>query len=81
MKAIFVGAAEFKAKCLALLDEVDDERNTITVTQRGKPIAMIVPASKPALKSPKGILAGKVKIVGDIVNTDSSALWEVPATG
>jgi hypothetical protein len=33
-------------------------------------------AKKPAWKSPAGILAGKVKITGDIVNFDTSELWD-----
>jgi hypothetical protein len=33
-------------------------------------------AMKPAWKSPKGILAGKAKITGDIVNFDTSELWD-----
>lgn len=36
-----VGAAEFKAKCLALLDEVQATGEPITVTKRGKPVAMV----------------------------------------
>ena len=36
-----IGAAEFKAQCLALLDEVDPEG--IIITKRGKPVAKLVP--------------------------------------
>lgn len=38
-----VAAGEFKAKCLALLDEVADRRTEIIVTKRGVPVARIVP--------------------------------------
>lgn len=75
MKTRVIGATEFKAKCLALLDEIDEHGGTITVTKRGRPVAMISPAPK-KWKSPAGILTGKVKIVGDIVNFDSSDLWD-----
>lgn len=71
-----VGATEFKTKCLALLDEVDQGGGTIVVTKRGRPVAVIAPAPKVAWKSPKGSWVGKMKILGDIVNTDSSELWE-----
>lgn len=76
MKTRLIGATEFKAKCLALLDELENQGGTITVTKRGRPVAMISPAKKQTWKSPKGILAGKVKIIGDIVNVDTSELWD-----
>ena len=40
-----IPASEFKAKCLALLDEVAETRETIVVTKRGKPVARVEPAS------------------------------------
>ncbi len=39
-----IAASEFKAKCLALLDDVARTRITLTVTKRGKPIARLYPA-------------------------------------
>jgi prevent-host-death family protein len=68
MKDRQVSATEFKAKCLALLDEVQEQGGTITVTKRGKPVATVSRAPVKPWKSTKGILAGKGKIVGDIVN-------------
>jgi prevent-host-death family protein len=76
MKNRVIAATEFKAKCSALLDEIDNHGGTITVTKRGRPIATITAAKKPPFKSPAGILAGKGKILGDIVNFDSSELWD-----
>jgi prevent-host-death family protein len=73
---MMIGATEFKAKCLALLDEIEDQGGTITVTKRGRPVATISPARTQTWKSPKGILAGKVKISGDIVHVDTSELWD-----
>lgn len=66
-----IGAAEFKAKCLALLDEVDAEG--IIITKRGKPVAKLVPveASLPTLR---GKWAGKIEVVGDIFTTGLS--WD-----
>ncbi len=72
-----VTATEFKAKCLAFLDEVDDRRDTITVTKRGRPVAVLQPVKKKAWKSLKGLFAGKIEIVGDIANLDTSDLWDV----
>jgi prevent-host-death family protein len=76
MKNRVIGATEFKAKCLALLDEVEEQGGTITVTKRGRPVATVSAAKKPAFKSSAGILAGKIKITGDIVNFDTSELWD-----
>jgi prevent-host-death family protein len=36
-----IGAAEFKAHCLRLLDEVQRTGESITVTKRGKPVAEV----------------------------------------
>ena len=77
MKNRVVSATELKAKCLALLDEVDDRGDTIIVTKRGRPVATLQPVKKKAWKSPKGAWIGKVEIVGDIVNADYSDLWDV----
>ncbi|MDQ3989417.1 MAG: type II toxin-antitoxin system Phd/YefM family antitoxin [Actinomycetota bacterium] len=38
-----VQASTFKARCLALLDEVARARTTIVVTKHGKPVAKLVP--------------------------------------
>ena len=42
-----IPASEFKAKCLALLDEVAEKRETLVVTKRGKPVARVMPADEP----------------------------------
>ena len=48
---------EFKAKCLALLDEIDEHGGTITVTKRGRPVATVSAAKKkPEWRSPKNLL-------------------------
>jgi prevent-host-death family protein len=73
MKHRVITATEFKAKCLALLDEVDENGGTITVTKRGRPVATIGPAKKKVWKSPKGILAGKCGITTDVV--DMTPYW------
>ncbi|MEO8595553.1 MAG: type II toxin-antitoxin system prevent-host-death family antitoxin [Candidatus Solibacter sp.] len=71
-----IAATEFKAKCLALFDEIEREGGTITVTKRGRPVVTVSAAKKPKWKSSAGILAGKVKITGDIGNFDFSHLYE-----
>ena len=39
-----IAAAEFKAKCLALLDRVSQDGQPITITKRGRVVARLVPA-------------------------------------
>jgi prevent-host-death family protein len=77
MKSRVISVTEFKAKCLALLDEVDGAGITVTITKRGRPLATVKPVEKKAWKSPEGSCVGKVRIVGDIVNADTSDLWDV----
>lgn len=77
MKNRTVTATEFKAKCLAILDEVDQQGSTITVTKRGRPIAQLKRSPRPAWKNPSGSWAGRLEIIGDIVNEDTSGMWNV----
>jgi prevent-host-death family protein len=42
-----IAASEFKAKCLALLDEVAETKESLVVTKRGKAVAKVVPAEAP----------------------------------
>jgi prevent-host-death family protein len=64
MKTMAAGA--FKAKCLAVMDEVQSRRVTIVITKRGKPVAKLVPV-KAGDHGVFGYLRGKIKIKGDIV--------------
>ncbi len=61
-----IGAAQFKERCLALLDEVDQEG--IVITKRGKPVAKLIPFGSDSA-SLIGSLAGKVQIKGEILST------------
>lgn len=62
-----IGASEFKAKCLAILDEVHRTGEPVTVLKRGKPVARIVPALEEDEPVPQQTLEGTVEIQGDIV--------------
>jgi antitoxin (DNA-binding transcriptional repressor) of toxin-antitoxin stability system len=77
MKHQTISVTEFKAKCLALLDQIGQEGGTLTVTKRGRPLATVGPVKRKPFKSSEGILAGKIKIVGDLDKIDNSDLWEV----
>ena len=77
MKDRIVSVTEFKAKCLALLDDIGERGGTITITKRGRPLATVGPVHKPAWKSPEGAWIGKVSITGDLLEPGTSELWEV----
>lgn len=77
MKNRVVAVTEFKAKCLSLLNDVGARGTTITITKRGRPLATVKPARNTAWKSPEGAWAGKVILAGDLIETDTSELWEV----
>jgi prevent-host-death family protein len=75
MKERVLSASEFKAKCLACLGEIEQSGESITITKRGRPVAVLSPAKTKALKSPRDSWAGRARIVGDIVNTN--IFWEI----
>ena len=77
MKARVVSATEFKAKCLAMLDEVEEAGASITVTRRGRPVAVLGPTAKGSWQSPRDKFADQVTIRCDLSNLDTSDLWDV----
>ena len=77
-----MNAAEFKAKCLALLDHVNDTREVITILKRGRPVAQLTPPLLPEQGYPQDDLRGSVEILGDIVSpVVPSAAWEAESEG
>ena len=75
-----VGAAEFKAKCLALLDEVQATGEPITVTKRGKPVVTVAAAvvEQAPRKPVFGSMKGSVTIHGDLdepIDPDWEEKW------
>ena len=61
-----ISAADFKATCLSLLDEVDADG--IVITKRGKPVARLVPFTADSSEL-IGALAGRIQIRGDLLST------------
>jgi prevent-host-death family protein len=62
-----MAAGEFKAKCLAVMDEVQNKRTPVTITKNGKPVAQLVPIINRDEPDPIfGFMLGKGRIVGDI---------------
>ena len=60
-----IAAGVFKAKCLAIMDEVQSKREPVTITKNGKPVARLVPIEEEK-DSIFGFYKGMAEIVGDI---------------
>jgi prevent-host-death family protein len=66
-----VAISEFKAKCLAILDEVQKTKQSILITRRGKAVAEVNPPSPINNRSWIGSMKGRMEILGDIVSPAS----------
>ena len=62
-----IKASEFKAKCLALMDEVARTGETVIINKNGEPVADLVP-HRVKKRSPFGVWKGQVEITGDIMS-------------
>ncbi|HTV92746.1 MAG TPA: type II toxin-antitoxin system prevent-host-death family antitoxin [Verrucomicrobiae bacterium] len=69
-----IGAADFKARCLELMDEVERLGIEIIITKHRKPVARLVP-----VRSISGSFVGSMKgmavVLGDIVGPTGEE-WE-----
>jgi prevent-host-death family protein len=73
-----IAISEFKAKCLAILDQVQKTKHPVRITRRGKPIAEVVPPIPESRKDIFGFMKGSVEILGDIVSpANDPEDWEV----
>ena len=62
-----VSAGDFKARCLALMDEVRDRGGEYVITKRGAPVAKLVPV-RTERRPLRGSMKGTVKVLGDIIS-------------
>ncbi len=70
-----IPTSTFKARCLAVMKNVQATGEPVIVTKRGSPVVKVVPI--PTDKNDIfGFLTGKVKIIGDIESPIPVA-WEV----
>ena len=70
-----LSATEFKAKCLAMLDNVQRTREPVEITRHGKPVARIVPVTKgePDFVNP---LKGSIRFEKNLIAPTGEA-WDV----
>ncbi|HLK05779.1 MAG TPA: type II toxin-antitoxin system Phd/YefM family antitoxin [Candidatus Acidoferrum sp.] len=74
-----VSISEFKAKCLALLEQVRKTKQPLRVTRHGKPVAEIVPPTENVDRMEWiGSMQGSAVTLGDIISpaTDEED-WEI----
>ena len=55
-----MGVAEFKAACLRIIKQMGQDGEPVTITNRGKPVAVLSPAPVPTRSSLLGALRGSV---------------------
>ena len=56
----YLAAADFKARCLSLMDRVHDTGAEYVVTKHGRPVAMLVPYRETARRASFGSMKGTV---------------------
>jgi prevent-host-death family protein len=71
-----VQASQFKAHCLALMDEVAASGQPLLITKHGKPIAELKPHRPPRAKSLIGLDKERITILGDIVAPAYEGQWD-----
>lgn len=71
-----MAAAEFKAQCLAVMDQVAQSGSAVVITKHGKPVVKLVAATESDTDI-FGALAGIAKITGDIEHTVPASDWKV----
>lgn len=73
-----IAISEFKAKCLAILDQVQKTRQPIRITRRGRPVADVGPPAPTESRDWIGSMKDRIQILGDIVSPASDESdWEV----
>jgi len=64
---ISVSATEYKHNALKLLEQVRSSGETVQITKRGKPIALLTRVEEPSVRRTPGGFQRDATIVGDIV--------------
>ena len=75
MKTMLV--SDFKAKCIAVLKEVERTGQPVVVTLRGRPMARVEPFTEEAKVKRLGTLKGNMRIRRNLVRVDTTSDWEM----
>jgi len=62
-----VKASEFKARCLQILDEVAETRESVVITKHGKPLCQLTPY-RPKPRTLFAVSKETIVITGDILS-------------
>ena len=71
-----IAAAQFKAQCLQLMDQVKLTHEEIIITKHGRPVAKLVPVEDSSPASFIGYMSGSVVVNGDLISPIDED-WEV----
>jgi antitoxin (DNA-binding transcriptional repressor) of toxin-antitoxin stability system len=70
-----IQASEFKAKCLALMEQVAATGETLVITKNGRPVAELHRYTHGRADSPFGLHRG-LRIIGDVMAPVGQQDWE-----
>ena len=70
-----IKAAEFKAKCLKLMDKVQQDKEEVVITKHGRPVAKLVPIRDADPRSAFGFLRGTAILRDDLIESNHEQ-WE-----
>ena len=77
-----INASDFKARCLAILEEVSRTGERVVILKRGRPVAELVPPTPVESGFPQDTLQRTVTILGDVVAPAVEATdWEAETRG
>ena len=69
--------SDFKAKCIAVLKEVERTREPVVVTLRGRPMARVEPVTAGLEGKRLGVLKGVMRIRRNLVRVETTRDWEM----
>lgn len=69
-----IQAGDFKARCLQLMDEVNEKHVSFTITKHGRPVAKLIPIDEKPVDL-FGCMKNTVTIQGDIISSVDVS-WE-----
>ncbi len=73
-----IAAGVFKAKCLAIMNEVQGTHEPVVVTKNGRPVVKLVAVQEKDTRDPIfGFFKDKLKIVGDVESPIPAGEWKM----
>lgn len=76
----WIAAGEFKARCLELMDRVQERHEPIVITKHGVPVAQLIPYDREEKRTFIGSMRGTVLWEGDLISP-LDVEWDACADG